>query len=116
MKNTLIVFMLMLLAACGLDKMTKVKIINHNDFPISVTLKTNNISQKFEHIASQETFQGSYIWTGLDDSEGQWHISVKNDNTNGIDTFVHGYFINGDLGNYFDAECTGDQLKIRISN
>lgn len=103
------------IASCNTDKVTEVHILNENNYPISVKIITNNIDTIFKNIAPAEQFTGLYNWTKLQDSAGQWEFHIYNANTNNYDKFTHGYFKHGELSNYVDLECKGDQLKIKIS-
>ncbi|HMN32661.1 MAG TPA: hypothetical protein PKA54_04755 [Chitinophagaceae bacterium] len=115
MKYFLSLLFSIILFSCKMEKATKVEITNENDFPISVTIKTNNISHTYQNIKANETITEWYNWQGLDNNDGEWIFTVKNENTNGQDQYKHGYFTQGSLYNYVTLISKGDQLKVQIS-
>lgn len=115
MKLLYVIFSLCLFSACSTKKVTEFNITNNNNYPISVKVTTNNVSQTFAGIKAGEKFTGLYDWTTLEKKEGQWVFRVQNDQTKGADEFTHGYYTNGELFNYVTLDCKGDQLKVQIS-
>ena len=116
MKNViLMLFCFLLINACSTEKVTHVKIINNNAFPISVNITTNNVKQSFTNIKPNETFEGIYNWTNLNKEDGQWQFDIINDVSKGMDSYKHGYFSHGELYNFLSLQCKGDQLKVDIS-
>lgn len=103
------------IAACNMDKVTRVSITNNNDYPITFTLKTNNIEKSFEKIAPKEKRVETYIWTNIEKTDGSWRLFVTNIQSGNTDSFAHGYFTNGGLSNYLDAIAEGSELKVRVS-
>ncbi len=115
MKYFLSFLFILLLNACKMEKASKVEITNENDYPITITIKTNNISHTFKNIKAKETITDWYNWDGLDNKDGEWIFIVKKENTNGEDQFKHGFFRNGNLYNYVTLISKGDELKVQIS-
>jgi hypothetical protein len=114
MKN-IIILLSCLLASCSFKKVTEVNIKNENDFPISLTIKANNSLQTFTSIKAHSEYNGIFDWTNIEKKDGQWIFFVKNENTGGIDSFSHGYFIKGELNSFADLICKGSELKVNIS-
>jgi hypothetical protein len=48
--------------------------------------------------------------------DGEFLIVVKNELNNHRDTFHHGQFLHGELGNYIEIETNQGQLKIVVSD
>ncbi len=116
MKYCLFALLSMLLAvACSTDKVTKITIANSNPYSIDFIVKANNISHTIENIAPGETKSAQMVWTHIEKKEGQWFLFVRTPKTGTVDSFAHGYFRNGELSNYLDAESMGEQLKVRIT-
>lgn len=115
MKNIVFCLVICMLAACSTNKVTKISVKNRNSFPISVTVKALNSAQSIEHIAGKSTGEGVLDWTTIRKEEGEYVILVKNDQTQGVDSFSHGYYQQGDLCGYIDLIAEGSQLKIQLS-
>lgn len=103
------------LMGCKMDKVTRVSVTNNNEFPITFTLKTNNIEKTFENIAPKEKRVDTYTWTNIEKVDGNWRLFVKNMQSGTTDSFAHGYFTNGELSNYLEAIAEGGELKVRVS-
>lgn len=115
MKELYYILCLFLFASCNTNKVTKLKIKNNNSFPIVFTVKANNCALTTPSIPPNETIESTFDWTSIDKVDGQWFLFVKNAETGGTDSFAHGYFTKGELSNYLDAESTGGQLKVKVS-
>ncbi len=115
MKHITILIALSLLLSCSTNKVTEVKVTNENDYPIAVTIKANNSKQTFSGIKPHAEFTGVFDWTNIEKKEGQWIFFIKNEKTGGSDSFLHGYFTNGELNSFAELICNGSQLKVKIS-
>jgi hypothetical protein len=105
---------LLILNACSTKKITEVSIKNENEYSIAVTVKAVNVSQTFAHIKPHTEFKGMFDWTQVEKKEGQWIFLIKNEQSNGVDSFSHGYFENGELAGYADLISKGSELKVKI--
>jgi hypothetical protein len=104
------------LTACSFQKVSKVDIENANDYPISLTIRTNNIQETYSGIKPKERISKTYDWTKLDSTEGQFVLFVKNEQSGGVDSFTHGFIRRGELYNYLYLKSEGSELKVEISN
>jgi len=102
-------------AACSTNKVTTVNIENRNTYPISITLKALNCESTFAAIAAGEKKQETFDWTHIEKKEGQYVILVKNEQTQGVDSFSHGFYKNGELCGFVEIISEGSQLKIQLS-
>lgn len=117
MKNTILFLAISIFAfACNFSKKANIQIKNNNEYPISLTFITNNIQQVYSKIEPTQKLNDSYDWTKLDKTDGEFLIVIKNENTNHVDTFHHGQFLHGELGNYIDIETNQGQLKVVVSD
>jgi len=110
-----IVIGMSVLSACGFHKTTEVSIVNHNHYPISITVKTNNIHQTFADIPAGGEKRAEYDWTDIEKKDGQWIFFVTNNTHGSTDTFAHGFYTQGELAGFAEIESEGPQLKVRIS-
>jgi hypothetical protein len=115
MKNIVLIFVLSVFVSCNQKSVTTVKVLNKNNFPVSFTVKANNCTMTIDDIASGQEKTQEFDWTTIEKKDGQWFLFVKNKQSGGVDSFAHGYFPNGELSNYLDVECMGDQLKVQVS-
>ncbi len=115
MKQICLILFTYLLASCSTNKVTLLKVKNNNSYPIEFTVKANNCSITTPSIAPGDISESSFDWTNITKVDGQWFLFVKNVKTGSSDSFAHGYFSKGELSNYLDAESTGSQLKIKVS-
>lgn len=116
MKQFLIFFLLLgILNSCSTNKVTTVKIINKNEYPVSVTVKTINIKQTFKDIKPGEEIKEIYDWTEIKKEDGQWIVIVQNLNNQMVDSFSHGIIRSGELSSFLDIETMGRQLTINVS-
>ena len=115
MKYFFIASTFLFLTSCSTRKVTEVTIKNQNEYPISVTVQTNNCKQIFSGVKAHGEYKGEYDWTTIERKEGQWIFKVKNDMNGQTDTFTHGYFTDGELNSFADLESKGSELKVRIS-
>lgn len=114
--HTLTIFCLLcLLTACTMKKVTRVTITNRYEQPIDFTIKANNIVFRLEGVRPGEKREGQMDWTEIEKKDGQWILLVRNTQTGQTDSFAHGLFRMGELSNFLDAECSGTQLKINVS-
>jgi len=102
--------------SCNFSKKANIQIKNNNEYPISLTFITNNIQQVYSKIEPNQKLNDSYDWTKLDKTDGEFLIVVKNELNNHVDTFHHGQFLHGELGNYIDIETIQGQLKVVVSD
>jgi len=99
---------------CNFKKVTNVELTNRNNYPVTITIRTNNVEKSFPTIPPGETIRDIYEWTNLEDREGHWDIFVAS--SAGRDSFAHGYFTHAELTNYLEAISEGTELKIKLSN
>jgi len=115
MKTIFILFISFVLFSCNIEKASKIVITNNNNYPISVTIKTNNISQTFSGIKPNETKEEWYQWSGLNKEDGEWNFIIINETNQTKEEYSHGFFRDGTLYNYVTLISEGDQLKVQIS-
>ena len=115
MKYCLLLISLFSFAACSTNKVSTVNIENRNSYPISITLKALNCEKTFAGIAANDKRQETFDWTHIEKKEGQYVILVKNDQTQGVDSFSHGFYKNGELCGFVELISEGSQLKIQLS-
>lgn len=119
MKSTssllIILLLTAILASCSMKKVTEVRIQNENDFPVRVTMVTNNLRDTFPVIAPHAEWTGQYEWTSIEKKDGQWIVFVTDLRTGGTDSFAHGFYRDGELAGYAELICSGSELKIKIS-
>ena len=113
--NLLGVCLVCLLSACSFKKVTEIQISNNNSYPISVTVKTNNIEQRYTAISPLSKTTKEYDWSTITKEDGQWVFFITNEHTSGIDSFSHGYYTHGELSNFAEVISEGSELKVRIS-
>lgn len=115
--HTLFIFLTLLfgLLSCSMKKVTEVNIQNENDFPVRVTMVTNNVRETFPVLQPHTDWTGEFDWTRIEKKDGQWLIYVTDLRSGGTDSFAHGFFTQGELAGYAELICSGSQLKIKIS-
>lgn len=111
-----IISIMLLLFQCHFDQYTRVTLINKNTYPVSVTLRTNNIVETFETVGAGQTVDHDYKWTGINEKEGVYFFQVKNESTGHTDTFSHGHYYPGELGNLLSLEMEGARYEIHVDN
>ncbi len=104
-----------LMAACSMNKVTKISVTNRNAYPVSVTVKALNVKQTLDHVAENSKGEGVLDWTAIQKEEGEYVILVQNDQTKGVDSFSHGFYQKGELCGFIDIISEGSQLKIQLS-
>lgn len=109
------IFITFFFTSCNFRNTTEFTIHNENDYPIHVTVKTNNCDSTFSNIKPKSELITEYDWTNISKEDGQWIFVVSNAQTGGADSFAHGYFIAGELASFAELHSTGNQLKVRIS-
>lgn len=111
-----VVFLCLILNACSFDRIASVKMMNMGHDSIRVKFQTGNISQTYKPIPPRTNVTDTYNWTTLQEMDGQFILLVTHLSTQQTDTFRHGQFIGGELGNYIDIVVNGSSAKIVISD
>lgn len=106
---------LMMLASCSMKKATRIEVVNKNPYAIDFTVKANNIRHTMLGLKPGESRQEMMDWTAIEQVDGQWILLVRNLQSGAEDSFAHGFFTNGELSNFLDAESMGGQLKVKVS-
>ncbi len=94
----------------------QVSITNKENYPIEVTLKTNNLAQTFAVLQPNEKKEFDYEFSELTKIDGAYLFYVKNVTTNQVDSFSNGYLTSGDLCNYLEVYAREGILQVKASN
>jgi hypothetical protein len=116
MKNILLYafgICLLFLIACSMDKATTVKVENKNNYPLKIKLTANNCSVDLA-LQANEKKDVELIWTNIEKKDGSYQL-ILNHGAQGIDTFEHGFFTNGELTNYLELVIEKHEVKVRAS-
>jgi hypothetical protein len=117
MKNSFLFIIISLVAfACNFSKKANMQIKNNNEYPITLTFITNNIQQVYGKIEPNQKRNDTYDWTKLEKTDGEFLIVIKNEINQQVDTFHHGQYLKGELGNYIDIESYQGELKVVVSD
>jgi|GEM_PF-4417316 len=114
MRSILLIGLILSLAACNMDEASEVFIRNSNAYPISLTLTTGPVSQKFGPLEPGAEHTEYYIFNDIDFHEGKYQIEIENLNDGTVEKFEHGQYYNGDLGNFISIENNGKDLAIQV--
>ena len=102
------------LASCSMKKATKVEFTNKNAYAVDFKVQANNVEFVMANVAAGEKVEGLMDWTKIEKKDGQWIFWVTNTATGMKDSFVHGFFVQGSLVNFLQAEASGSQLKVNL--
>jgi hypothetical protein len=99
-----------------MKKVMQVSITNKENYPVEITLRTNNLVQTFSVIQPNEKKEFDYEFSKLTKTDGAYNFFVKNMNTQQVDSFSNGYLTSGDLCNYLEVYARGGILQVKASN
>lgn len=116
MKNIIALLSICILfASCDLNKYTTVHIQNKNNYPLEVSIKTNNIENIYL-VAANSNMDTLRKWTDIEREDGEWDVTLKNANTNQGKNYKHGHYFKGDLSTHFTVINKGSFVQFSVDN